>query len=215
MPDDHILKIDELWQMELEQLGKERELSDPDPDLWRWSPLEIVEFARMLEVARQLAINGRGDNDKFRKLMFAEAGSGIGTKLYLAKHHYELQEMGYEINDVYLAKSRLLGVMAVKCDLRVNKPPWEKYDIVYLSRPFKSDEYEVAWEREVMNSMRSGAVLISAYAAVKPYKWPCYYRRPFRGVWVKPRNTPMYTAMIHRATTGSDPLVQEPLSSAR
>jgi len=215
MPDDHILKIDELWQMELEQLGKERELSDPDPDLWRWSPLEIVEFARMLEVARQLAINGRGDNDKFRKLMFAEAGSGIGTKLYLAKHHFELQEMGYEINDVYLAKSRLLGVMAVKCDLRVNKPPWEKYDIVYLSRPFKSDEYEVAWEREVMNSMRSGAVLISAYAAVKPYKWPCYYRRPFRGVWVKPRNTPMYTAMIQRATTGSDPLVQEPLSSAR
>jgi hypothetical protein len=209
MPDDHILTIKELWQMELEQLGKERELSDPDPDLWRWSPLEIVEFARMLEVARQLAEQG------LRKLRFAEAGSGIGTKLYLAKHHFELQEMGYEINDVYLARSRLLGVMAVKCDLRVDKPPWEKYDIVYLSRPFKSDEYEVAWEWEVLNAMRPGAVLISAYAAVKPYKWQCYYRKPFRGVWVKPRTAPIYTAMISRATTGSDPLVQEPLSSAR
>jgi hypothetical protein len=123
--------------------------------------------------------------------------------------------MGYEINDVYLAKSRLLGVMAVKCDLREDKPPWGKYDIVYLSRPFKSDEYEIAWEKEVMESMRSGAVLISAYAAVKPYQWQCYYRKPFRGVWVKPRNAPVYSAMIHRATDSSDPLVQEPLSSAR
>ena len=133
--------------------------------------------------------------------------------------------MGYEINDAYLAMSRELGVMAVKCDLRVDKPPWEKFDIVYLSRPFKSDEYEVAWEKEVLHAMRPGAVLMSAYAAVKPYRWQCYYRKPFRGVWVKPKVDwekaqftggedrllgGVYDAIISRNPAGSDPLVPEP-----
>jgi SAM-dependent methyltransferase len=194
--------------MELAQLAQEKELSDPDPDLWRWSPLELVEFARMLEVARQLAADG------LRKLRFAEAGCGIGTKLYLARHYYDMDEMGYEIDDRYLAQCRDLEVHAEKCDLRVDTPPWEKFDIVYLSRPFKSDEYEVAWEKSVLDAMRPGAVLMSAYAAVKPYKWPCYYRRPFRGVWVKPMvSDPVYDAMISRNTTGSDPLVPEPRAS--
>src|SRR4249920_893894 len=200
-----MLTLQDLWHMEMEQLTKERELSDPDPDMWRWSPLEITEFARMLEVARGLAAAG------LRKLRIAEAGCGIGTKLYLAKNQFDLDETGYEINDLYLAMCRDLGVHAVKCDLRVDKPPWEKFDIVYLSRPFKSDDYEVAWEWEVINAMRPGAVLISAYAAVKPKGWQCYYRKPFRGVWVKPR-TAVYDSMISRTVTGSDPLVPEPSS---
>jgi SAM-dependent methyltransferase len=202
---DKMLTLKDLWHMELAQLKLEREQSDPDPDLWRWSPLEITEFARMLEVARGLAAAG------LRKLRIAEAGCGIGTKLYLMKNQFELDETGYEINDLYLAMCKELGVHAVKCDLRVDKPPWEKFDIVYLSRPFKSDEYEVEWEWEVINAMRPGAVLISAYAAVKPHKWQCYYRKPFRGVWVKP-HAGTYDQMISRTVTGSDPLVPEPSS---
>ena len=189
---DKTLTIQELWHMELEQVTRERETSDPDPDMWRWSPLEITEFARMLEIARGLAV------DSLRKLRFAEAGCGIGTKLYLAEHQFELEAIGYEINDEYLEKCRELAVHAVKCDLRVDKPPWEKFDIVYLSRPFKSDEYEVAWEWEVLNAMRPHTILISAYAAVKPRGWQCYYRKPFRGVWVKPGKAGTYDAMVRR-----------------
>jgi len=209
MPDK--LTLEQLWRMELEQLHKEKETSDPDPDMWRWSPLEITKFAHMLQVAVQLAFKERPEGHKFDKLTFAEAGSGIGTKLYLAKYHFELQEIGYEINDLYLAMARKLNVLSVKCDLRKDKPPWEKYDIVYVARPFKSDEFEVAWEKEVMAAMRPHAVFMSSYAAVKPYGWQCYYRAPFRGVWLKPRAA-TYNAMIQRTTTGSDPLVQEPLS---
>lgn len=190
--------------MEIAQLKLERETTDPDPDMWRWSPLEITEFARMLDVARRLF------TASLRKLRFAEAGCGIGTKLYLAERQFDLDAIGYEINDDYLAKCRELGVRAEKCDLRVDKPPWEKFDIVYLSRPFKSDEYEVRWEWEVLSAMRPGAVLINAYAAIKPHKWQCYYRKPFRGVWVKPEKAATYDAMISRNTEGSDPLVPEP-----
>lgn len=199
-----VLTLKDLWDLEMTQLKLERETTEPDPDLWRWSPLEITEFARMLEVARGLAVAG------LRKLRFAEAGCGIGTKLYLAKHQFQLDETGYEISELYLAMCRELKVNAVKCDLRVDKPPWDKFDIVYLSRPFKSDKYEVMWEWEVLNAMRPGTVLMSAYAAVKPYKWQCYYRKPFRGVWVKPRGGGNYSAIIGRNLAGSDPLVPEP-----
>lgn len=198
--------------MELRQLVQERETSDPDPDLWRWSPLELAEFARMLAVARDLAeaasIRLRGESGEVRPITFGEAGSGIGTKLYLARHHFGLSEMGYEIDERYLVKSQELGVHAVRCDLRELTPPWVKFDIVYLARPFKDDSVEAEWERSVMDAMRPGAVLISAFAAVKPYTWDCYYRKPFRGVWVKSQSG--YHSLIQRSTTGPDPLVPQP-----
>jgi len=207
--------VQQLWEMELAQLKLERETTEPDPEIWRWSPLEIWEYERMLHVANGLAVDNnirlRGEGDALRRLSLAEAGSGIGTKLYLAVNKFNLDAWGYEVSDDYIAKARKLGVRTVKCDFRTEKPPWAKFDIVYIARPFKDDDVEVAWEREVMKDMRPGAVLISAYAAVKPYDWPCFYRAPFRGVWIKPATANQYSAMIARQTMGSDPLVPEPL----
>jgi hypothetical protein len=200
------LSLAELHKLEMDQLRKERELSDPDPDLWRWSPLEIAEFARMLEVARSLAMDG------LRRLTFMEAGSGIGTKLYLAQYHFGMSAIGYEINDEYIGLAHDINVNTIKCDLREENPHWDDADIVYMARPFKDDDYEVKWERKVMDRMRPGTVLISAYAAVKPRDWPCYYRMPFRGVWLKPglRTAPVYDAMIAREEAGPDPLIPQP-----
>src|SRR4249920_544815 len=112
-----MLSLAQLHKIEMNQLYKERELSDPDPDMWRWSPLEITEFARMLEVARSLAMDG------LRRLTFMEAGSGIGTKLYLARYHFDMSERGYEINDHYLELAKDLNVNSIKWDLREESPP--------------------------------------------------------------------------------------------
>jgi len=189
--------------MELEQLYKERETTNPDPDMWRWSPLELREFDSMLTVARQLF-------PELRQLSFCEAGCGIGTKLYLAQHYHELRAVGFEISDDYLAKAAGLGVDARKMDLRTDSPDWSEYDIVYTARPFKNDEVESAWEQSVCEAMKPGSVIIMAYTSYKPYSWPCYYRRPFRGVWQKPaKGAGNYTAMIRRMEP-HDPLVSEP-----
>jgi hypothetical protein len=201
-----VLSVDDLWKLELEQTKRERETTDPDPDMWRWSPLEIWKFAPMLEVAKADAVSSG-----LREFYFGEAGSGIGTKLYLAKHHFGMHETGYEISDEYLAQSRALGVRAEKCDLRTDVPPWEKFNFVYIARPFKDDGYEVEWERDLMRRMKDGAYLISAYAAVKPYTWRLLLRETYRGVWQKVRESPgNYTQMVQRCTTGSDALVPEP-----
>ena len=194
----------QLWDMELEQLYQERETTEPDPEMWRWSPLELSEFDRMLSAASQLLVG-------FHVIKFCEAGCGIGTKLYLAKMYHGMQEVGYEISHDYLTKALALEVDARYMDLRTDSPDWSEFDIVYTARPFKEDSYEVDWERRVQDGMRPGAVLMMAYTASKPYSWPCYYRATFRGIWQKPmpRNPGAYDAMIRRQPY-PDPLTSYP-----
>jgi hypothetical protein len=201
-----LISRQELWEMELAQLYIERETTDPDPEMWRWSPLELSEFDRMLSMAEHVLAGSH-------RIRLCEAGCGIGTKLYLAEHYHGMEAVGYEISDDYITKALALGVDARCMDLRTDSPPWAEYDIVYTARPFKSDDVETAWEKSVWEGMRPGAVLMSAYTAVKPYSWPCYYRMPFRGIWSKPlertRAIPVYDAMISRQEP-HDPLVSEP-----
>jgi len=197
----------------MDQLRKEQGKT-PDPELWRFSPLDITEYDRMLNVAYHIVIG----HDVFRKhgpIRLVEAGSGIGTKLYLAREKYGIDAVGYEINKRYIARARaLFGIETELRDLR--KPPfpdWAEFDIVYLSRPFKEDETEGRWEQEVQDAMKPGAVLIMGFSARKPYGWPCFYRFPFHGVWQKMGPTvtmpPIYDAMIKRQPH-PDPLTREP-----
>jgi SAM-dependent methyltransferase len=168
--------------MEMDALGRERG-TEPDPDIWRWSPQDIIEFDEMLGVAFNALVRDTG----LRQLTFVEAGAGIGTKLYLARHKYNLREWGFEINPDYISRAKALGVRIELRDLRADpRPDWGIYDIVYIARPFKDDAQEVEWEQSVQDAMGRGAVLISAFTARKPYTWKCIYRKPFRGVWIKP-----------------------------
>src|SRR5215469_17418113 len=106
-----VLSQQQLWDLELEQLYQERETTDPDPEMWRWSPLELSEFDRMLVVARHV-LGG------LSRLKFCEAGCGIGTKLYLAQHYHDLNAVGYEISYDYITKALGIGVDARYMDLR-------------------------------------------------------------------------------------------------
>jgi SAM-dependent methyltransferase len=201
------ISLPELFRMEMDQLEKEK-LKDPDDVIWRFSPLDIRVFDVMLNLAHNLVVGLRGDEPGPRAtdISFVEAGCGIGTKLYLAKHKYFMTEYGYEINPEYIEKCHELGVQAELRDLSEDPQPiWGAYDIVYTCRPFKNDIFEQKWERSVQEAMRPGAVLIASFTARKPYHWPCYLRAPFRGVWVKPDPEDEYTqtkarqAVIQRA----------------
>jgi hypothetical protein len=183
--------IRQLWDIEMAQL-KQEQGKEPDPDLWRWSPLDIIEYDRMLNVAWHIALDYnvrlRGADGGLRRISIVEPGCGIGTKLYLARTKYGMAETGYEINEGYVQKAAELGleVNIETRDLRAEpQPPWAMFDIVYTSRPFKDNDEEREWERSVQEAMRPGAVLITAFTALKPNHWPCHYRFPFHGVWHK------------------------------
>ena len=96
------ISLQELFDMEDDQLKLEHGRT-PDTDSWRWSPFDIFKFDVMLHVAYDYLssaephrLQSTSEADAFS---FGEAGSGIGTKLYLAKHKYLMTEYGYEIND--------------------------------------------------------------------------------------------------------------------
>lgn len=170
----------------MDQLQREHG-REPDPDSWRWSPFDIRKFDIMLHIAYDYYMQN-GDMAPRGPISFGEAGSGIGTKLYLAKHKYRMAEYGYDINAGYIEAARELGV---KCEIRdlaniLDQPVWSAFDIVYVARPFKDDLKEREWEQAVQDLMRPGAVYMATFASAKPYDWPCLYRATFRGVWVKP-----------------------------
>jgi len=192
------LTLDQLFQMEMDQLQKEHGRV-PDPNHWRWSPFDIRKWDEMLTVA--IDYYRSADTHSPSPISIAEAGSGIGTKLRRAKDR-GLTEFGYEFNDEYLVMARELDVACEKRDLGDpdNQPAWAAYDIVYLARPFKDDFKESAWECSVQEDMRPGAVLISTFAAVKPYQWTCLYRGTYRGVWVKPVTMPDAATMLQNVS---------------
>jgi len=179
------ITLDELFKMEMRQLSRERG-RDPDPAYWRWSPSDIRIWAQMLHIANEYLCNYYGD--EYHQLSIWEAGSGIGTKLYYAKHHYHMIEYGFELFDYYIDEARKLGVACEQRDLSDlgNQPSWEVPDIVFTARPFKDDLLENKWEKLVQEQMRPGAVLISTFTSKKPYGWTVLYRATFRGVWAKP-----------------------------
>ena len=179
-----ILTLQELFDMEMAQLKKEHGRK-PDPDSWRWSPSDIRIWDEMLNVAyKYLCDAGTFSNH----ISMWEAGSGIGTKLYRAKHEYNMIEYGFEKFDYYIEAASKLGVVCEQRDLSDldNQPSWEVPDIVFTARPFKDEVLEHKWEQLVQDQMRPGAVLISTFTAKKPYGWTTLYRATFRGVWVKP-----------------------------
>ena len=193
------LTLDDLFQMEMDQLQKEHG-KVPDPDSWRWSPFDIRKFDMMLEIAYAYCYKN-GPHNSPREISFAEAGSGIGTKLYLVKNKYRMTEYGYEINAGYVEQARNLGV---KCEIRdlanmLDQPVWSAFDIVYVARPFKDDLKERQWEQAVQDLMRPGAVYMATFAAIKPYQWTCFHRGPFRGVCVKPEYSPPESPLAEAA----------------
>jgi hypothetical protein len=172
-----ILTLDELFDMEMSQLEKEHG-RDPDPDSWRWSPSDIRIWDAMLNIAdTYLRSTESGDLPPTPRSIW-EAGSGIGTKLYWAKHSYGMIEYGFEKFDYYVEAARKLGVACEQRDLSDldNQPSWEVPDIVFTARPFKDDLLENKWEALVQELMRPGAVLISTFTSKKPYGWPVLYR---------------------------------------
>jgi hypothetical protein len=172
-------------------------------DHYGWSPFGLRKFEELLVLAADRTDAGA---------LFMEAGCGIGTKLYRARQ-LGLWEYGMDINNNFIKHAReVLGVRAYLGSVR--EMPYDKADIVYISRPYKNDEVEVEYETSVHSAMRNGTILIAAFAAVKP-EWEILFRTGQHGKPVPrvpvppvPETLNQYNHMIRRRK--HDPLIQEP-----
>jgi SAM-dependent methyltransferase len=172
----------QLERYEAEWVARERQL-EPDPDLWRWSPTPLPKVRSMMATADMCSEIIQLDHLP----RFFDAGCGIGTKLALAEQEFVWDAEGWDYYLEYVQFARnVLKVKAHQFDLRSSEPDWASYDIVMISRPFKDDDEQHAWEQKVQDTMRPGAVLLATHAALKPYRWRWLYRAPWRIVAVKP-----------------------------
>ena len=200
--------MEDLQAMEAEFMGQ----GDAE-DHYGWSPLPLPKFTDLMNISQQYLPSNP---------FFLEAGCGIGTKLYLARENYGCWEYGFDINADFVKFAReILGVRAYVGS--VQDMPYDKADVVYIARPYKDDAKEVEYEKMVHSRVRNGAILIAAYAAVKP-EWHCLFRLGQHGAWKKtddgqpvprkplppiPQNLSDYNHLIRKRQPGPDPLKQE------
>lgn len=175
--------FERLEGLEAEWVAIERK-QEPDPQFWRWSPTPLPKVRVMMAIADMY----RGIAELETEPKFFDAGCGIGTKMAVAEWEFGWDAYGWDLYPEYIrvATDQLGMANARVANLRNEEPIWHAYDIVMISRPFKDDAEQEAWERKVQTQMRPGAVLIATHAAVKPYSWRWLYRAPWRIVAVKP-----------------------------
>jgi SAM-dependent methyltransferase len=147
---------------------------------WDWQPYPLESFIDMAKVVADAFPAGVVPT-------FLDPGCGIGTKVFVAKELFGWEACGFDIVPEYInaghEKLDLNSHVALG-DVDMFRH-YDIFDIVYLSRPFRDDKREYAYECKVQEAMKPGAFLISGWAGAKPH-WKLYYRGPWKGVWRKP-----------------------------
>jgi hypothetical protein len=145
-----------------------------------WMPFQLADYiAIMAEVMRET--NGIG---------YLEVGSGIGTKMMVARHLFGLVPFGIEYDET----------LATICSQKKRGPTWTGdalqfpygfagYDIVWMYRVFRDVELQDQLEQQIYSGMKPGAIFAGAALQNTPQGWQVVvddWDMGNRGAWLKP-----------------------------
>ena len=170
----------------------QRMLREADTDEWTynlqggdairlgWMPFQMADFvAIMIEVMREA--NG---------VTFCEVGSGIGTKMMIARELFGLSVIGVEYNKTLATISSQKHRGPVWVGDALQYPfGYGNYDIVWMYRCFRDVELQDQLEQKIYKEMRSGAILAGAALQHAPEGWEIVvddFDMGNRGAWKKP-----------------------------
>lgn len=160
----------------LEQKYASREDSE-SPDSWGYLAYPHTWFTAMLDAA----VGACGTS----RPRFLDLGAGIGTKCLAAQRRGCLA-LGIEHDERLVAEAVRLGANVGRGDVR--EADVSHYDIVWCNSPFRDPQQEIAFETEVAEAMKPGAVLILGNkAGPAPQGWEQLTTVIERdGAWRKP-----------------------------
>jgi hypothetical protein len=152
-----------------------------------WRPYPLGQFGAHFYEAFKVADPSMGG--------FLEAGSGIGTKLALVSELFRYPADGFDINRRYVqtAQEFLDSRQKYRGDVYVSTwvqdvedfNSWSASSIVFLNRPLRDLEREVALEKRVYDRMAPGAVLILGNPVTFPPHWRHISQGIVCSVWQK------------------------------
>lgn len=171
----------------------QRVLREADEDEWAfnlqggdairlgWMPFQMADFvAIMVEVVRE------ADGP-----VFLEVGSGIGTKMHVAKNLFGLYTGGIEYDEtlVTISRQKHRGPVTQGDALTIFDGAYAHADIIWMYRCFRDVELQDQLEQRIYKEMHSGAIFAGAALQQPPSNWQIVvddYDMGNRGAWKKP-----------------------------
>lgn len=145
-----------------------------------WMPFQLADFVAILtEVVREA--NGTS---------FLEVGSGIGTKMTVARRLFGLTAVGIEYNETLatVAKQKLRGPVHI-ADALTWVGNYGAYDIIWMYRCFRDEVLQAQLEQRIYSEAKSGAIFAGAALQTIPEGWITIIDDldvGYRGAWKKP-----------------------------
>lgn len=127
-----------------------------------WMPFQLADFvAIMTEVMRET--NG---------IVFLEVGSGIGTKMLVARFMFGLSVNGIEYDETLatVALQKLRGPVQVTDALSWDGS-YGHADIIWMYRCFRDPVLQDQLEQRIYSEMKSGAIFAGAALEHAPEGW--------------------------------------------
>jgi SAM-dependent methyltransferase len=154
----------------------------PDPTYNPWMPFQCAEFVAMLA---ECVAEAGGDK-------FLDVGSGIGTKLLLAKELFGLNAQGLEYDSKMAAyANRYHRSTVILNALDVKPARYAYFDVIWLYRPFRDGFKQAQLEHLIFEHMKPGAIIAGAAWENKPNGFELIIddldeASQIRGAWRKP-----------------------------
>jgi hypothetical protein len=146
----------------------------PEPETgvnYSYRPYPLGKFGKLLLTVL------KAPGVTFTRSRFLEVGCGPGTKIVLVDKVFGMTADGfdYDLNLSRIAQENLEGFQtsdayAWQDDAEVFND-YRRYGVVFLNRPMRDYDREVALEKRVYNSMANDAFLILANALTTPPYW--------------------------------------------
>lgn len=129
----------------------------PDQVYNPWMPFQPSEFVAMLTECVAECDGPR----------FLDVGSGIGTKLSIAKYLFGLDTCGIEIDPQMEQFASSRNRFTVQQDA-LEFPHYDDFDIIWLYRPFKDGFRQARLENLIFEKMGPGAIVVGGAWENKP-----------------------------------------------
>jgi len=146
-----------------------------------WMPFQMADFvAIMTEAVRET--NGG---------VYLEVGSGIGTKMMVARYMFDLHVGGIEYDETLatICKQKNRGPVSIADALSIWDGAYELADIIWMYRVFRDTELQDQLEQRIYHEMKPGAIFAGAALQNAPKGWEIVvddWDMGNRGAWKKP-----------------------------